>query len=1011
MLSWLLHRSKIFMVLFLLLVIVGVYTFTALPQRELPETALNIGSITTVYPGASVETVERTVTNPIEAQLQSIDGIEEFTSSSSAGFTSIIVTVAEEKDKAEVISNVRQAVAEVARSFPEGVQTPNVREIENNTPLVSYHLTADDSETLMPLYREMQRWKDEVEGLQGVANAVVKGVTGEQITLSIESELLAEKGLILPDILTAIEDELEPTPLGKQEVDGTIFQLKIEQERKQEALGEVLVGQDNEGSPVYLRDVGSIEMESKKQEDIVTYEGKPSISFTAFVMQGEDIPTVDQRVKDKIEELSSSLPEEIELVDYYSQANMVKSIFEGLFVSLAIAVVAVIVITSLGLTISGAIVVALAVPLSVLFGFIPLPFAGVDLNQISIIGLIIALGILVDDSIVVNDNIQRRYQLGDQALSGTINGVKEIWTSIVTSTLAIVFTFLPLVFLSGGNGAFIRALPTVLITTILASTIVALLFVPMMRFLFFKKQKGTKKSQNGLLGKLFDRLADFYANKVLSVVGRRPGAISIIGLLCTTAIFGLIALTPFEFFPSADREEVTIDVTLPIGTTLEETYDTLEDMANLLQEDPGVYETSIFAGTGLPQLFNSSIDQSGDYTGQIVARVDRENQTAQGLISEWTEVLREQFPQAIVFLETIEQGPPTGAPVTVTIKGPEMEELISLRDRLKQQMEELGTELVVDNIGKPEPTIVYVPNRERLADANVTLDQVSQRIRLATDGIPLGSFEDGLHQYDMKVYIDRMKQEDLDLGQLQLITSGEQGPEPVALTEFLTPEDSETLQRIAHIDGERAIVLRAFPGDIENFKEEVTEIVKEERQSLEDDRYTMTLGGENDNQNSFFAEITVLFTIVIFLVYLLIAFQFNSLTMPFLVLVAVYLAIAGAILGLFVTQTPISFLAVMGMVSLTGIVVRNSIVLIEFIEQRKQEGIDRLTAVMEAGRARIRPIVLTAVTSIVALIPIAVSGDALFTPLAVTIISGILFSTLLTLIIVPALYLVVTKNK
>ncbi|MBP3949948.1 efflux RND transporter permease subunit [Bacillus suaedae] len=1011
MLSWLLHRSKIFMVLFLLLVIVGVYTFTALPQRELPETALNIGSITTVYPGASVETVERTVTNPIEAQLQSIDGIEEFTSSSSAGFTSIIVTVAEEKDKAEVISNVRQAVAEVARRFPDGVQTPNVREIENNTPLVSYHLTADDSETLMPLYREMQRWKDEVEGLQGVANVVVKGVTDEQITLAIESELLAEKGLILPDILTAIEDELEPTPLGKQEVDGTIFQLRIEQERKVEALGEVLVGQDNDGNPVYLRDVGSIEMESKKQEDIVTYDGKPSISFTAFVMQGEDIPAVDQRVKDKIEELSSSLPVEVELVDYYSQANMVKDIFEGLFVSLAIAVVAVIVITSLGLTISGAIVVALAVPLSVLFGLIPLPFADVDLNQISIIGLIIALGILVDDSIVVNDNIQRRYQLGDQALNGTINGVKEIWTSIVTSTLAIVFTFLPLVFLSGGNGAFIRALPTVLITTILASTIVALLFVPMMRFLFYKKQKGTKKSQNGLLGKPFDRLADFYANKVLSVVGRRPGVISIIGLLCTTAIFGLIALTPFEFFPSADREEVTIDVTLPIGTTLEDTYDTLEDMANLIQEDPGVYETSIFAGTGLPQLFNSSLDQSGDYTGQIVARVDRENQTAQGLISEWTETLRDQFPQAIVFLETIEQGPPTGAPVTVTIKGPEMVELISLRDRIKQQIEGLGTELVVDNIGKPEPTILYVPNRERLADANVTLDQVSQRIRLATDGIPLGSFEDGLHQYDMKVYIDRMQQEDVDLGQLQLMKSGEQGPEPVSLTEFLTSEDSETLQRIAHIDGERAIVLRAFPGEIENLEEEVTEIVEEERQSLEDDRYTMTLGGENDNQNSFFAEITVLFTIVIFLVYLLIAFQFNSLTMPFLVLVAVYLAIAGAILGLFVTQTPISFLAVMGMVSLTGIVVRNSIVLIEFIEQRKQEGIDQLTAVMEAGQARIRPIILTAVTSIVALIPIAVSGDALFTPLAVTIISGILFSTLLTLIIVPALYLVVTKNK
>nr|WP_059282715.1 efflux RND transporter permease subunit [Bacillus coahuilensis] len=443
-------------------------------------------------------------------------------------------------------------------------------------------------------------------------------------------------------------------------------------------------------------------------------------------------------------ELSNSLPSSIEFNEYYSQATLVTDIFKGLYMSLAIAVIAVILTSSLGLSLSGAFVMALAIPLSVLIGLIPLPFANVDLNQISIIGAIIALGILVDDSIVVNDNIQRRYRLGDGALAGAVNGVKEIWVSIVTSTLAIVFTFSPLIFLSGGNGAFIRALPTVLITTILASTIVALFFVPMVRYQLYKRSNKMISDTPGLLGKPLNKLADWYADRVLISIGKRPVVISLVGLMITTGIFGLVAFTPFEFFPAADREEVTIDVTLPIGTTLEETYEELSDMADVLSQDEGVFETSIFAGTGVPGLFTGSMDITGDYTGQIVVRVDRENQTAKGLIDKWTEPLRSEFSNATIFMNTIEQGPPSGAPVTVTISGPDIEKLTSIQVSLQDRIEELGTELVLDNIGEPEPTISYSPNREIMEEYGISINQISEQIRLTTDGIPLSSFDNGI---------------------------------------------------------------------------------------------------------------------------------------------------------------------------------------------------------------------------------------------------------------------------
>ncbi|MEI2663046.1 efflux RND transporter permease subunit [Rossellomorea sp. LJF3] len=1008
MLKAILKRSKIVLIFILLFVIIGIFTFIQLPQREIPETSVNIGTVTTVYPGATVDSVERTITNPIESSLQSIGGIKEISSSSAAGFSTIIVEVEDGEDKKEVFGDVRQAVSDASTSFPEEVFDPEVNESTVKMPIVSYHLVSDNKESLLELDDEVSRWKEEVEDLSGVSSVTVKGLPEEEIKIELKKEELKASGLNPSSVMNAINDEYYPTPLGKQEVDNEVVQLTVDHFTTLDEMRELFVGKNPKGESILLGDIANVKVSPKEVKDIVTFEGKPSLSFTAFVQPGEDIPTVDERVSDKVDELSDSLPAGVELVPYYSQASTVTDIFDGLFKSLAISVVAVILTTALGLTISGAFVVALAVPISVLMGLIPLPFAGVDLNQISVIGAIIALGILVDDSIVVNDNIQRRYKLGDGALMGAITGVKEIWVSIVTSSFAIVFTFLPLIFLSGGNGAFIRALPTVLITTIIASTLVALIFVPIMRYFLYSKTKKKVSDAPGLLGKPLNKIADFYADTVLKKFSKRPFIVSAIGLVFTTAIFGLIALTPFEFFPSADREEVTVDVTLPIGTPIEETSNTLEEIEKLLKTDEGVYETSSFAGTGLPNLFNSSLSNSGQNTGQLVARVDRKNQTAQGLIDEWTDKLRKEYPEAKIFMETIQQGPPAGAPVTVTVSGPDMDRLIELRDKISTEINSLDTELVVDNVGKMEPTIVYEPNREKLKENGITINDVSQQLRLATEGIPMKSFDNGVTKRDMTLLLEGNEGE-VDLSSLEVPAEAANPPGPpnlVSLNELVTPEKKEELQLIPHKDGERAITIRAFPGEEENYKENVQEIVKDVRKDLDDNNYSITLGGENEAQNDFFAEITILFIIVIFLVYLLIALQFNSLSLPFLVLVAVYLAIAGAILGLFVTQTPISFLAVMGMVSLTGIVVRNSVVLIEFIEQGLQSGMSVKEAVVESGRTRLRPILLTALTSIVALIPVAVSGDALFTPLAVTIISGILFSAVLTLIIVPMMYMV-----
>ncbi|WP_257008339.1 efflux RND transporter permease subunit [Bacillus sp. FJAT-45350] len=294
------------------------------------------------------------------------------------------------------------------------------------------------------------------------------------------------------------------------------------------------------------------------------------------------------------------------------------------------------------------------------------------------------------------------------------------------------------------------------------------------------------------------------------------------------------------------------------------------------------------------------------------------------------------------------------------------------------------------------------------------MKEVSEQIRLRTEGIPVGNFDDGLNFRDMRLTVDeQVVGESLDLSALGIpsrATQQEGVPSViVSFDQFIEEKEVELIQRIPHSNGERTVTVRVYPNEgANNLEQQINETVDE--YSLADG-YTISIGGETEARSDFFIEVGKLFLVVIFLIYIVMAVQFYSLTTPILVMSTVYLALSGAVIGLFITQTGLGFMAMMGLVSLAGIVVRNSIVLIEFIEQRMREGMDLIEAVIESGRARLRPILLTALTAIGALIPIALSGDVLFTPLAVSIISGIFFSTFFTLLIVPALYMWIASKK
>ncbi len=1023
--GWMIKKPKITITFLMLLLIVGLITYFQLPKREIPEFTFDISTITTVYPGATPESVERNVTVPLEEQLSSVEGIKEMTSVSAAGISTIVLQLDEQANKEATISKIRQSVSDVSSQFSSEIQVPNIREDIQMGALNSYHLLANDRNDLYELGKILSNWQKEIESINGVRGTIIKGVPDHELVIALNSEEMAQKGTFFPKVMEALNAEFKTVPLGKEQVDENIQQLQLQTYQSTVDIENVFVGLTRLNEPVYLRDIGTVSVRQKQPIDIITYEGTPALSFTVLPEQGVDIPSVHKAVDDKIYELKQNLPSSISVDLFYTQNTIVEQIFKDLTFSFILSIFAVIFITVLGLKASSAFIVALAIPTSVVLGLIPLPYIGVDLNQISIVGFIIALGILVDDAIVVNDNIERRYQLGDDPLTGALNGTKEVRKSIITSTLAVVFTFFPLLFLSGGNGDFIKALPTVLITTIVASTVVSLTVVPI--YMSWRKNKydsrnGCEKIKDqkiGLLGNYIDAFSNWYGSKVLGKVVKSPRKISIIGLIICTAVYGLIPFMPFVFFPSADREEVTVDVTLPVGVTLDQTNEYLFEMADYIQKDNAVEEVSVYAGAGLPGLFGQMMAGSGNHTGQLLIRVDREKSSADELISTMTPKLQRDFTIAQIKMTTIETGPPTGAPIAIKISGPEIIKLIDISEAIKSEITLMSSSgMVVDDIGAPWPTTVFEPKREKLAEHGITLKEISEQIRLKTEGLPIGSFDDGLTNWDTRIVVDELKKgEELALDTLLLPSKRNRNeayfspPELISFDELLSEKETSQIQKIPHYEGERTITIRAYPGEADKAQLEakINDIIGQFSDFKE---YSIVVGGETEAQTEFFIEITKLFFIVIFLIYIVMAIQFYSLVTPLLVMSTVYLAISGAVLGLFLTQVGIGFMAVMGIVSLAGIVVRNSIVLIEFIEQRLREGYELYEAVQEAGKVRLRPILLTAFTAIAALIPISFSGDVLFQPLAISIISGLLFSTVFTVILVPAFYIALhQKNR
>lgn len=1017
MIKYIVKKRKITLVFFIMLILFGIVSALQLPKQLMPDIVVKTATVTTTYPGATPELMEQTVTKVLEQKIKEVTNLDTISSTSSNGVSSIVIQALPSANAKDTWSELRRKVQDAEGELPSDANTPIVNDNLTQTFVQSFAVYGKTKEDIYALSDLMNTWRDQLRSVPGITDVAIKGIPDQQVRVDADMAKLKQYNISWESVMQAIQSENNRVPTGDIAYQSRTYQLTVDESHDVDSLKNIVVFQTEAGIPVYVKDIANVQLVTDKETYLGYYNGVPAISLDISSETGSDVPTMHERVAEKMSSLEKTLPANIKITSLFAQKSEVDRIFNDLIREMLIAILAVIIICMLGLNWLTASFVALAIPVSIALGLILLPTLGISLNQITIVGLIIVLGILVDDAVVVNDNIERRLTvLKENPTDAAINGTKEVSISIITATLATIAAFAPLMLLEGDMGSFIRPIPTIISLCMLASMIMALTIIPIFREWYEERRNeqgkthGTEKPA-GLLGKQIQSLTNGYAKKLMPKVLKRPLIVALTGLIVSTLAYGLAAFTPIELFPSSSDPQLTINVSLPTGTSLQKTDEVVQGVAKWVKKQPGVENIAYASGGGAPQLFtNLSLGGGGVTTGQILVTGEEHKLDVATASEQWSDQLKKDYPGISISVKATDLGVSVGKAVSIRILGDDLEEIRSLTDKVKLAIADTpGTYGITDSIGVENYALNFVVNKQAMDQYKVSYENLTRTLLMMGSGISVGDFDNGEDLIDIKLYMkDSTNASPTALFQQVSITNS--AGTQIPLSQVVEMKPSFAIQQIDRYNLTRVNTIEADANG-----RTATEVMQELEPKIQQinfpEGYTWDVGGATSSQADTFTDLGQLFVVVIFLIIILIMIQFYSLSIPMIIMTTVYLAAAGGILGLFITRTPIGFMSVMGIIALAGIVVRNGIVLIEFIEDARHEGMELTDAIISAASARFRPILLTSLTAIVGMIPIATVGELLFRPLGVTIIFGLIFSTILTLFVVPSLYMVVARRK
>ena len=995
-------------VIFLLLVSLGIYSYLKIPQAADPEFPVTIFPVIAVYPGASPVDIEELVVDRLEKSIKELEDIDRMTSEIEEDVAIIVIEFSPESDPDIKFDDLQRQINSIRSSLPEDLYSVEALKIQaGNTNIIQAAIVSETAE-----YSELGRLandlKDEISALPGIRKADAVAYPEQELRIEIDLPRMAKMNVTINQVLNAIQSENANIPGGTIDIGSKKFNIRTSGSYESlEDVQRTVVGAV-QGRVVYLKDVADISWRYEDMKYYGRYNGAQAAFIIANMLKGQNIHRMRNSIYDIFDSFDKKLPAGIRLERGFDQSANVKAKLGRLQRDFLFAfIIVLITLLPLGLRSSG--IVMISIPLSVLIGITGLYLAGFSINQLSIVGAVIALGLLVDDSIVVVENISRWVRNGTKPLEASVKATRQIGPAVIGCTATLILAFLPLMFLPGKAGQYMRVLPTAVTFIVLGSLFVALTIIP---FITSKILNSKIDPRGNIVLRGFHKVIDFTYSRALHWSLANPVKTLVAALLFFIASLFIIRLVGFSLFPKAGLPQFFITVETPRGSNISETDKAVRYVESVLSTRPEVVYYMSNVGKGNPMIYYNSFQKSEQETlGEVLCEVKRELVPDIGIFIDGLRDTLNTYVNARIYVNEFENGSPVDAPIAVRLVGDNLDSLKHYSGIIEDIFREHeGTTYVKNPLSQSLTDIKVNVNTGKAGMFGVPSAEIDRTIRLSLEGIIAGKYRDP----DGKEYSINVRMPEKTTGDHLIlddiyIASLTGAQIPLSQLAGIGFSDSPTL--IQHYNNERAMTVSSSVRTGFNTDRVTKELLSEIGKLNLPDGFKIVEAGEIESRRESFEGIGTAIIIAIFGIFAVLILEFRTFKSTLIVLSVIPLGVIGGLVMLWLTGYTLSFAAAIGFVALTGIEIKNSILLVDFTNQLREQGTSLDDAIIKAGEIRFLPVLLTALTAIGGLLPIALSRSALYSPLAFVIIGGLITSTLLARLVTPVMYKMIPPQQ
>jgi multidrug efflux pump subunit AcrB len=1004
------YKQVTFSVL-LIVFIFGVNSLLNMPRREDPFVTIPGGLIVAYYPGATASEVEDQVTRKLEEYLFQYAEVrkDKTFSVSSDGMVVVHIWLQDNVTKPDIFwSKLRhQLLLGKAIDLPQGVRGPVVNSDFGDTESLIIGMESDAA-SYSEMSDYMTRLEERVRIIPEVSKIKRIGEQKEQVTISFNSFKIAQYDLNLAQIVKVLQSQNTISPTGQIKEENLSTPLYTGGVyRNIEDLSSQIVGVSKTGAVIHLGDIASLKREYSEPTEKISVNGHKAILLTIQMYEGKNIVKSGRKADKIAADFAAKLPSAISLTTIANQPQVVDKNISHFLFEFLIAIGAVILVIVLLLPLRIAAVAATAIPMTISITFAMMHVLGIELQQVSLATLIVVLGMVVDDAVVIADNYVELLDRGNDRWTAAWRSATDLVVPVLTATITIIGAFLPLVILTGAIGEFIRALPLTVAIALSSSFLVAMFLTPLLCYILIRR--GLMSSENMEKKHFFLDLMQATYNKSIEWCLKRP-AFTIISGLLTIILAAILFKTTVrqKFFPEAERDQFSVELWMPTGTKLEKTEKAILRIESLLKNDRRVKSYATFVGRSAPRFYyNYSPEVPVSNYAQILINTSDKKAT-ESLYGELKSSVGGIVPEGRPHVRLMQQGQPLTSPVEIRIAGDDINKLKELGDQVSSILRNIpGTDMIRNDFREDYYGLRLQP-KPGASRLGFTTTSISQMVYTSFCGYPVTTMYEGDKQVNIVLKLDGKYikiADDLQNLYLQSPVTGASVP----LREIADLVPQWNTGAIMHRTGIRTLTVMSEVKD----GRLPSEILKKARPKLDGikltDGYSIYFGGEQANKSETYGYMAIALVISLIIIFMVLIFQFRNIKEVGLVMLTIPLSLFGAIFGLIITGNEFGFTAFTGLISLSGIVVRNAIILIDHTNELMEKGLDIPTAAYEAGKRRLRPIFLTAMAAAIGVVPMILSGSPLWSPLASVIAFGVMWSMLISTLVIPVMYIATMK--